>query len=228
MKLRVWLRTLVLIAVPFVLAVGALRLTTLPWYPTWAYEHAGVPPDPFGIDPAERRYMAQVCIYFLNAPHDLNILRDLRFADGTVAFNERELEHMDDVKVVFDQLTVAGLVALAVGLLAGAVLVRREGTPALWGALSNGGLLTFVALIGVALFMLIAWDSFFVAFHQLFFSGDTWLFPYSDTLIRLFPVEFWQGVGLIVGGLVGVSAFVLALVGRALEKAGNRKRGGAA
>ncbi len=29
-------------------------------------------------------------------------------------------------------------------------------------------------------------------FHGLFFNGNTWLFAYSDTLIRLFPIRFWE------------------------------------
>jgi uncharacterized membrane protein len=39
----------------------------------------------------------------------------------------------------------------------------------------------------------------------LFFEGSTWLFPTSDTLIRLFPQQFW------------VDAFVLMFGGALLE-----------
>ena len=35
-------------------------------------------------------------------------------------------------------------------------------------------------------------DEFFVLFHSLFFEGNSWLFYFSDTLIRLFPIRFWQ------------------------------------
>jgi uncharacterized membrane protein len=38
---------------------------------------------------------------------------------------------------------------------------------------------------------------FFVGFHSLFFEGDSWLFLYSDTLIRLFPIRFWQDAFLL-------------------------------
>lgn len=38
---------------------------------------------------------------------------------------------------------------------------------------------------------------FFVAFHSLFFEGNSWLFLFSDTLIRLFPVRFWQDAFLL-------------------------------
>jgi uncharacterized membrane protein len=34
--------------------------------------------------------------------------------------------------------------------------------------------------------------TFFAGFHSLFFEGNSWLFLFSDTLIRLFPIRFWQ------------------------------------
>jgi integral membrane protein (TIGR01906 family) len=75
----------------------------------------------------------------------------------------------------------------------------------------------------VALFLLLAaagalaytaWDAFFVFFHRVFFSGDSWLFAYSDTLIQLFPVDFWMDAtwalvlpaileSLVLGALAG-------------------------
>ena len=48
-----------------------------------------------------------------------------------------------------------------------------------------------IALIGIAISPNIFFQ-FFAGFHSLFFEGDTWLFLYSDTLIRLFPIRFWQ------------------------------------
>jgi integral membrane protein (TIGR01906 family) len=35
-------------------------------------------------------------------------------------------------------------------------------------------------------------EQFFIFFHSIFFKGDSWLFYYSDTLIRLFPIRFWE------------------------------------
>jgi integral membrane protein (TIGR01906 family) len=51
---------------------------------------------------------------------------------------------------------------------------------------------------------------FFTLFHSLFFEGDSWLFAYSDTLIRLFPLRFWQDAFLwaaviALGGGLGLA-----------------------
>ncbi|MCD6344052.1 MAG: hypothetical protein J7M17_00400, partial [Anaerolineae bacterium] len=63
-----------------------------------------------------------------------------------------------------------------------------------------------------------SWDTFFVGLHGLFFTEGTWRFFYSDTLIRLFPVRFWQDAGPWVAGTVAVTAFILALVGRVAQR----------
>ncbi len=55
-------------------------------------------------------------------------------------------------------------------------------------------------LLGLAAWMLIGFEGFFQAFHGVFFESGTWVFSYSDTLIRLFPLPFWQDAGLIVAG----------------------------
>jgi integral membrane protein (TIGR01906 family) len=51
------------------------------------------------------------------------------------------------------------------------------------------------------------WD-FFSWFHSLFFQGTSWQFAYSDTLIRLFPMRFWQDCFIYIGAfslLVGLA-----------------------
>ena len=49
--------------------------------------------------------------------------------------------------------------------------------------------------------MLASFGVFFVAFHQVFFDPGTWIFLWSDTLIRLFPERFWRDVFIYVGVL---------------------------
>jgi uncharacterized membrane protein len=53
--------------------------------------------------------------------------------------------------------------------------------------------------------------NFFSGFHSLFFEGDSWLFLYSDTLIRLFPIRFWQDVFLWAAVIALGGGIALAL-----------------
>ena len=216
--MRTLLRWLIVLALPVVLIVGAVRALTWPWFPAWEYSRAGFPPDTYGMPAEERLWLARECVTFLNLPTDLERLGRLQLEDGSTAFNSRELEHLADVKRVYDRFTSGALLALVMMIAAGWSLWRRGEIAALWGALSDGGLLTLLALLGVGGLMLTSWDAFFVGLHDLFFTEGTWRFFYSDTLIRLFPVRFWQDAGLWVSGAVAVMAFVLALVGRAAQR----------
>jgi integral membrane protein (TIGR01906 family) len=71
--------------------------------------------------------------------------------------------------------------------------------------LSRGGWLTVGLILGVGLFAAVNFWQFFTYFHELFFTGDSWLFNYSDTLIRLFPIRFWQDVFMFVLGFALLS-----------------------
>ena len=71
------------------------------------------------------------------------------------------------------------------------------------------GTLAVVVLVGMFILPGLFW-SFFAGFHAIFFEGDTWQFAYSDTLIRLFPLRFWQDAFLFaaliaVGGGLGLA-----------------------
>ena len=64
---------------------------------------------------------------------------------------------------------------------------------------------------GIGLFGAIAFRQLFTLFHALFFEGDSWLFLYSDTLIRQFPMQFWQDAFLWAGVIAIGGALWLAL-----------------
>lgn len=220
--MRVVLRLILMVAVPVVLTMTAVRLTTLPWYPAWEYGKANFPPDPLEMQPADRLQLARLCIHYLNLPRGSGLLDDLRLPDGERAFNARELQHMDDVKGVYDRLTALAALLLAAGALAGWALSRWWGRASLWGALSDGGLLTLILLVLAGAWMALGFEVFFTAFHGVFFTGDSWLFAHTDTLIRLFPLQFWADAGMLIAGVVGVIALGLALLGRALQKRAER------
>ncbi len=221
--MRFLLRLLVIVAVPIVLTMGVIRLVTLPWYPAWEYSKADFPADPLGMERTERLRMARVCIRFLNMPRGSRLLNDLQLPDGAWAFNEREIGHMDDVKKVYDQMTTLTLLVLLAAVGAGWALHRRWNTAVLWGTLSDGGGLTLGLLIFLGIWMVVGFEAFFTAFHGIFFEGDSWLFLETDTLIRLFPLQFWYDAGLIIAGVVGVLALGLAILGRTLQRRADKK-----
>ncbi len=222
--MRILLRLPILIATPLILIVLAVRLLNLPWYPAWVYNQPDFPPDYYGMAPEQRLKLAQASMDFLNAPYDLNRLKILELEPDVPAYNERELSHMADVKQVFDGVTLAAAIVLLIAALTGFFFVRKFDLGDLWGTLSDGGLIGLGLLLLLGIWMIIGWDGFFVAFHQIFFKGGTWIFEYTDTLIRLFPQPFWETAGKLVAGSVGGLSFLMALIFRMLQKRWEWKR----
>ena len=51
------------------------------------------------------------------------------------------------------------------------------------------------------------------ALHDLLFPPGTWIFPFSDTLIRLFPEQFWRdALAALAGTLLGPGATEMPLI----------------
>jgi len=216
------LHTLVVLALPLALLAAGLRITTGHWLVHWEYGKPDFPPDPYGLTTRERVRLAETCVDYLTTGAGIDLLADLRLSDGTPAFNERELGHMVDVKRVLGWLLGAGAVAWLVVVGGTAALAARPATrrraPA---ALLGGCILTMGLLVGVGALMLARWETFFTGFHELLFPPGTWVFPYSDTLIRLYPERFWMDVGAVVVGLlvaqvgiIGTGALLWRRLGR--------------
>ena len=205
---------LLVLSLPVVLLVANMRFATSHWFVHWEYGKADFQPDPYGLSAAERTHLAKVCVDYLATSADISLLGDLQLPDGEPAFNARELRHMADVQTVYDRLMTVGIVAALV-LVGGitALLAAKYPRRRVSIALLNGSLFTLGLLGTVGAYMVLGWRSFFTTFHRIFFESDTWTFPFSDTLIRLFPMQFWIDVAIVIVGLLVVETIVAGAVG---------------
>jgi integral membrane protein (TIGR01906 family) len=207
-KVLSWFVTFLL---PLALTFLGVRIVLTHTFLQVEYHMPGFPPDSYGFSMQERVHWSQIAWDYLLNSSDISYLGDLRFPDGTPLYNNRELSHMQDAKnVVQPSLRLGYSVCFLLLILA--VWARWGGwwskyVRGIW----RGGWLTvgLVAVIGV--FAGISFWQFFTVFHGLFFTGDSWLFLYSDTLIRQFPMRFWQDVFLFVGILDGFGGLGLGL-----------------
>jgi integral membrane protein (TIGR01906 family) len=182
------------VILPLVLFLTALRLTMTHAYVELAYRVPGFPPDPYGFTLEDRlRWSLPSLDYLLNSDN-INFLGNLRFDNGSPIYNDRELRHMADVKSLAIKVVALWEVALAAVVVFGVALWRVAGGAAVWRSLRIGAIWTLMLMAALALMLLVSFSFVFVGFHHLFFQGDTWLFLYSDTLIRLFPEQFWEEV----------------------------------
>jgi integral membrane protein (TIGR01906 family) len=219
MKLTI-LSSLVALIVPVVLIGLGLRILLSPLFLQIEYNMPYFPPDEFGFSKEDRLKWAPLALDYLVNDEDISFLGDQKFEDGNPLYNERELSHMDDVKLVTQGALRVWYLSLTILLLLG-IWAWFGGWWAdyLLGLMRGGWLMVGLAVtVGlIVIFGIVAnpnvfWN-FFAGFHSLFFEGDSWLFLTSDTLIRLFPIRFWQDAFLwaAVVALGGGVALALGL-----------------
>ncbi|MBN1681599.1 MAG: TIGR01906 family membrane protein [Anaerolineae bacterium] len=184
---------------PFFLVLTGVRLVATETFLHFEYHRPGFPDDRYGFSMSERLDYAPYPLHYMFSNADISYLADLMLDDEPM-YTQRELRHMEDVKnvtrLVFMLYTVlcVGL-ALAIVGLAWQPATRHH----LRRGLFNGGAFTLALIVTLVVLAIASWDFFFTGFHSLFFEGDTWLFHTSDTLIRLFPEQFWIDAVLAIG-----------------------------
>jgi len=209
-------RVLIIVLFPIVLTLTNVRLLLTPWFPEIEYRLPGFPDDRYGFTQAERLQGSKIAIDYLLNDQGIEFLGELRFPEGqgappesceyyvtrdcTFMYNDRELRHMEDVKVVTRGALTVWWISGLVGVLCVGALAYYGEIAALRAGLLGGAGLTLVLLLSIIVYVLIGFDIFFVQFHKVFFEGDSWLFLWSDTLIRYFPERFWQDAFLFIGG----------------------------
>ena len=181
------------------LLLTGIRLLLTETFVRFEYNQASFPVDPYGMTKEERLKYAPIALEFLLNGADESFLGDLKFDDGTVLYNERELGHMVDVQMLTQKFLKVWYVSAAAFLAIWVWAWRGKWLVEFRKMLSVAGLSTIVVLGTLILLMLLSFDMIFVGFHRIFFQGDSWLFLYSDTLIRLFPEKFWQDAFILVG-----------------------------
>ncbi len=205
-KIIPWLTALL---IPFALIMLGARLLMTPLFPEIEYRMPGFPADPYGFTLEDRLRWAKPSIEYLINDSDLSFLAELQFNDGAPLYNERELSHMLDVKNVVQRLLNLWFINLALLVLVNLWAWRAGQLEAFRDGLSHGGFLTVGLLIALGAFAAVSFWQFFAWFHSLFFDGDTWIFRYNDTLIRLFPLRFWQDAVIYIVGFAILAGLTL-------------------
>jgi len=223
--LHKFLRWLVVLLIPFMLTLLTIRFLISwdsPSYPE--FEYSRIDPDRFGFSDDERLGLATATLEYLRdyrpAEEAIILLEELRIpGSNDPLYNQREIGHMIDVKKLVDSLNIlmwaiSILVTLGLGFLLLPRYSRFEGFKAIY----NGGLLTVSILLVMLILIVAAWGLVFTQFHELLFPPDTWTFYYSDSLIRLFPEQFWFDFGLIWAGAIFVEGLILFLAGALITR----------
>jgi integral membrane protein (TIGR01906 family) len=113
------------------------------------------------------------------------------------------------VKIVAKGIFLFSLYAALVAIASGLLLCKRVSIAALRLSLMQGSLLTLGLIATIILLAITSWDVFFTTFHRFFFAEGTWRFYNSDTLIRLYPEQFWFDISLVIGGLTTLGGVII-------------------
>jgi len=202
---------LIVVATPFFLIMTAVRVLIAPWYPQVEYRMPYFPVDSYGFTLADRLKWSAPSIEYLTNNAELSFLGDLQLQDGTPLYNDRELSHMLDVKKLVKSMILAWEILAAAFVVILILAWRGLWMPQLGGALENGGKFTITLILCILALVAVSFDWLFTMFHRIFFTGDTWIFLYSDTLIRLFPIPFWRDAFILMG-VFTISAAVLLII----------------
>jgi integral membrane protein (TIGR01906 family) len=204
------LQVLLAVFFPIVLLAGAIRLATSSLFLWVEYHRPGFPADTFGFSTDDRMtYGSYTVDYLLNFTGS-RYLGDLVNPEGGKLFAAGEVSHMADVKSVLSMAFLVGLI-LAVAMLVFIVYLLRHSSGGVRRGLFAGSLGTLVLVIGLGVLAFLGWDTFFTDIHRIFFANGTWTFYLNDTLIRLFPGQFWMDAGILIGAtILVVSSLVLA------------------
>ncbi|MGV8084028.1 MAG: DUF1461 domain-containing protein [Coriobacteriia bacterium] len=138
--------------------------------------------------------------------------------DGRPGFDSAMVSHLRDVRVLIaDVRFAAGIVAILVAAwLAVQGLRARPGLVAFAFAVAASLCVAVIAVAAVG--ALTDFDTFFRAFHRVFFPGGNWSFPSGSLLIEIFPETFWAAAGAVWAGLVIIGSAVLAVGAIVLKK----------
>ncbi|MDP9905223.1 TIGR01906 family membrane protein [Arthrobacter bambusae] len=199
----------VLLAVfyPVVLLVLAIRAVASPLFLWVEYYRPGFPGDGYGFNADDRMTYGSYALDYLSNWSGPRYLGELVNQNGEKLFKEGEVSHMADVKTVMLSAFGAGGLMIIIGIIA-MLYLRKRSTGGIRRGMFAGSIVTLVLILGLGTLAALGWQQFFTDFHHIFFANGTWTFALDDTLIRLFPGQYWMDSGIAIGALVFITALL--------------------
>ncbi|MEE9202726.1 MAG: TIGR01906 family membrane protein [Dehalococcoidia bacterium] len=170
-----------------------------------------------GVAPEEVARAGRELIAYWGSPQPEVDIMVRRGGETIQLFNQREVDHLRDVKslIAFNRRLMLGLLGYAVVFTGvGFLLQRRRFRAHLLYGLRWGGLLTLGLLLLLAGAAAVNFQGLFLLFHLASFSNLLWVLdPATDRLIQMFPEGFFRDATLMVVGTTAIEGLLLAGVG---------------
>lgn len=196
---------------PVILLVLAVRAVTSPLFLWVEYNRPGFPGDGYGFSTDDRMTYGSYAVDYLSNWAGPRYLGDLVHRSGDKLFKDGEVSHMADVKLVILSAFGAGALLILVSIIA-VLYLRKRSTGGTRRGLFAGSIITLVTILGLGSLAVLGWQQFFTEFHRVFFADGSWTFSLDDTLIRLFPGQFWIDAGIVIAALVLLTAIATLIL----------------
>ena len=216
-------QTFLAIAFPFIVVIGAIRMVASSWFLWLDYHRPGFPADGYGFSQADRLTYGNYGVDYINNSAPSAYLGNLVDGNGDPLFLANEVSHMADVKSIVGITYAAGIVLTVLAILVCLYLWRRY-AGGIRRAFFAGAVITLVVMIALTVLAVLNFGTFFTDFHELFFAQGNWTFHANDTLIRLYPEQFWMDAGIVIAGLVLITSLVFLITNWPSRKRRDRAR----
>ncbi|MCC3280146.1 TIGR01906 family membrane protein [Arthrobacter sp. zg-Y40] len=195
------LQVMIAVFFPVMVLAAAIRAVATPLF-LWAeYHRPGFPEDAYGFSRDDRMTYGSYAVDYLSNLSGARYLGDLMGGGGEPLYLASEVSHMADVKTVLTAAFTAAAVMLLLSL-AAALYLRRRSPGGIRRSLFAGALVTLALMAVLVVLAVLGWEQFFTQVHSIFFANGNWTFRLDDTLIRLFPAQFWMDAGIVIAALV--------------------------
>lgn len=172
--------------------------------------------ETIGISQDDLDHATEVLLDYLQDKRgDIDVTVTLQTGEREPMFNQREIDHMVDVKDLYQGAMLVRWISLGVVVLGLLLMLRLYGLRLTLRHLANGykfslGIFLFVVL-AIGLLFWVDFERFWTIFHQIFFSNDLWILdPATDRMILMVPSYFFS---TLIMNIVRSSLVYMVLTG---------------
>lgn len=180
----------------------------------------------FGIEPKQCAAALMAMIQYMRGHRDSIQITVSEYGSTVEMFNRQEIDHMIDVKNLYQSFRKSQLAAIAafVMVLLLSLSERKKGRSSITLRSLAVAVIIFFIILGVlGIWAYTDFTAFWTTFHHLFFTNDLWLMdPAVCRMIRICPESLFAGMALSMAawsaGLILAASLLLAAIEKALAK----------
>ena len=216
--IRILLWWIFIISIPVLLISTVVRVEIqfLPFY-EYEYEKYNIS-EVTGFDAEQLKVITRHLIQFFNGKVESPQLIVEKDQDPMYLFHDYEIEHLEDVKDLFQyifQIQIISLIYFLSYLLFIIIGKKPKYWLHFWKGLRNGAILTIGSLVILGVFIFLGFHRLFVQFHYLVFGdpqNSPWILdPRTDYLVMMYPLNFWQDAAIL--GIVTIFSVAILCIG---------------